>query len=179
MSATLACISWNEPIGLAELLALANVGQHHVEAGLHDAQRPGRQHRALIVEAAHQHPGPAAERTHDVLGRNLAVLEHQFGGVRAAHAHLVELLGDAEALHALLDQEGGDAAEPAAGVGLGVDHQGVGVRGVGDPELRAVQHIDVAALLGAQARMEMTSEPEPASLIAREPTCSPLISLGR
>jgi hypothetical protein len=40
MSASLPCISWNSPIGLAELLALVQVGQHHVEAGLHDAQRP-------------------------------------------------------------------------------------------------------------------------------------------
>ena len=37
---------------LAELLALVHVGQHHVHAGLHDADRPRRQHRALVVEAA-------------------------------------------------------------------------------------------------------------------------------
>ncbi len=35
-------------------------------------------------------------------------------------------------------------------VGLGVDHAGVGVRAVGDPGLAAVEHVAVAALLGAQ-----------------------------
>jgi hypothetical protein len=39
--------------------------------------------------------------------RHFAIFENQFGGVRAAHAHLVQLLGDAETLHALFDQEGG------------------------------------------------------------------------
>jgi hypothetical protein len=54
-------------------------------------------------------------------------VEHQLAGVAAAHAELVELLRDREALHALLDQEGGDAARAELGLGLGVDHQRVGV----------------------------------------------------
>ena len=53
-------------------------------------------------------------------------------------------------LHALLDQEGGDAARPGIGPGLGVDDQRVGVMAVGDPHLRAVQDIAVALLVGAQ-----------------------------
>ena len=57
---------------------------------------PAGQHRALIVEAAHQHARAAVLRAHDVLFRDLAVLEHQLAGVGAAHAHLVELLGDSE-----------------------------------------------------------------------------------
>lgn len=36
------------------------------------------------------------------------------------------------------------------GIGLGVDHQGVGVGAVGDPHLGAVEHVAVALLVGAQ-----------------------------
>jgi hypothetical protein len=34
MSAILACISWKVPIGFPELLALADIGQDRIEAGL-------------------------------------------------------------------------------------------------------------------------------------------------
>ena len=36
---------------LAELLALVDIGQHHIQAGLHDAERARRQHHAFVVEA--------------------------------------------------------------------------------------------------------------------------------
>ncbi len=39
---------------------------------------------------------------------------------------------------------------PASGVGLGVDDHRVGVAAVGDPHLRAVEHVAVALRLGAQ-----------------------------
>src|SRR5690606_23030492 len=48
------------------------------------------------------------------------------------------------------DDEGGDAPLAGLGVGLGIDHQGVGVGPVGDPHLGAVEHVAVAALFGAQ-----------------------------
>jgi hypothetical protein len=57
------------------------------------------------------------------LARHFDVVEHQLAGVAAAHAQLVELLRDGKALHALLDQEGRDAARAQLGLGLGVDHQ--------------------------------------------------------
>jgi hypothetical protein len=108
---------------LAELLAVVDVGHHVVHHRLHDADGPGGQHRAFVVQPAHQHLGAAVDRAQHVVGRHLDVLEHQLAGVAAAHAQLVELLRDAEALHALLDQEGGDAARAQLGLGLGVDHQ--------------------------------------------------------
>ena len=52
--------------------------------------------------------------------------------------------------HALLDEEGGDAAAPRIGLGLGVDHQHLGVGPVGDPHLGAVE--DVAVALAYRAR---------------------------
>ena len=62
MSAILAWISWNAPIRLAELGALADVGEDDVEAGLHDAELDAGEHGALIVEAAHQHADAAVQR---------------------------------------------------------------------------------------------------------------------
>ena len=44
----------------------------------------------------------------------------------------------------------GDAARTGVQVGLGVDHQGIGVAAVGDPHLAAVQDVAVAFLVGAQ-----------------------------
>src|SRR3546814_18795746 len=73
------------------------------------SERAGGEHRAFVIETAHQHADAAADRPHDVFGRDFAILEHQLGGVGAAHPHLVELLRDREALEPLFDQEGGDA----------------------------------------------------------------------
>ena len=136
--------------GFAELLALAHIGQHYVKARLHDAERPRRQHGAFVVEPAHQHGDAAIEPAHDVFFRNFAILEHQFASVRAAHAHLVELLPRAETLYAALDQKRGDPARASAGIGLCVYNQSIRVRRVGDPELGSVEHIAIAALLRAQ-----------------------------
>ena len=107
-------------------------------------KRPRREHRALVVETAHQHRHAAADRADHVLRRHLAVLEHQLAGVGPPHAELVEFLGRGEAGHALLDEEGGDAAAAGVGVGLGVDHEDLGVRPVGDPHLRPVEHVALA-----------------------------------
>jgi hypothetical protein len=52
----------------------------------------GRQHRALVIEAAHQDATPSPSRAEHVFFRHFAILEHQFGRVGAAHAELVELL---------------------------------------------------------------------------------------
>ena len=63
---------------------------------------------------------------------------------------LSSLVPKRQALEALLDDEGGHAARAGIGLGLGVDDQRVGVAAVGDPHLRAVEHVAVALLLGAQ-----------------------------
>ncbi len=117
---------------------------------LHDAGRAAGEYGALVVQAAHQHAHAGALGAEDVLLRHFAVLEHQLAGVGAAHAQLVQLLVAGEALVVALDDEGGHAARTGVDVGLGVDHVGVGVRAVGDPHLVAVEHVAVAALLGAQ-----------------------------
>ena len=135
---------------LAELLTLMDVGHDDVHGRLHDAERSGRQDGALVVEAAHQHIDALAEGTQHVLLGNLAILENQLAGRRAAHAHLVELLRHLEALAVGLDDEGRDAARAGGGIGLGVDDDHLGVGAVGDPHLRAIQHVAVALLVGTQ-----------------------------
>src|SRR6185437_10234377 len=40
---------------LAELLALANVGQHQIQRRRQEAERAAGQHHALVVAAAHEH----------------------------------------------------------------------------------------------------------------------------
>ena len=80
----------------AELLSLVHIGKHHVERRLHQAERPGGEHRALVVEAGHQHADALPDLAEHVLLRHLAILKDQLAGLRAAHAELVELLGDGE-----------------------------------------------------------------------------------
>ena len=136
--------------GLAELLALVQVRHHRVHARLHDADRSRRQHRTLVVEAAHQHIDAFPLAAEHVFRRHLDILEHQLAGVRAAHAELVELLRLREPLEPTLDQERGDALRPGVHVGLSVDHIGVSIGPVGDPHLVAVEHVAVALPVSAK-----------------------------
>ena len=165
---------------LAELLALVHVGQHHVDAGLHDAERAAGQHRALVVEPAHQHAdavvrprrarSPPAPRNPRTPARRC--------WSRACRACRASARWRSPCMPFSIE-EGGDAARAGVRIGLGVDDQRVGVGAVGDPHLGAVEHVAVAALLGAQSASTTTSEPAPGSLIASAPTCSPEISFGR
>ena len=53
-------------------------------------------------------------------------------------------------LAAALHDEGGDAAGACRRIGLGIDHENVGVRAVRDPHLAPVEHVAVAARLRPQ-----------------------------
>ena len=57
-------------------------------------------------------------------------------------------------LKPVLDQEGGDAAGARVRIGLGIDHQRVGERPVGDPHFRAVENVAVALSVGAGAHRD-------------------------
>jgi hypothetical protein len=96
MSAILPCISW-KCRWAAELLALVDVGHDDVERRLHEAERAGGKHGALVVEAGHQDLDALPRLAEHVVLGHFAVLEDEFAGFRAAHAELVELLGDGEA----------------------------------------------------------------------------------
>ena len=127
-----------------------DIGQHHIHARLHDAERAGGEDDAFVIEAAHQNPPPLAFAAEHVLFRHLAILEHQFRGVGAPHAELVQLRRGREPREPLFDDEGGDALRPRPGISLGVDHQGIGVGAVGDPHFRAVEDIAVPLPVGAK-----------------------------
>ena len=88
--------------------------------------------------------------TEDVVLRHVHVIEEQLAGVRATHAQLVELVAAAKACPFALDDERSDAMGALFQIGLGIDDVGVGVGPVGDPRLAAVEHIVVAAFVGAQ-----------------------------
>src|SRR5690606_35770882 len=45
----------------AELLAVVDVGQHHIQAGLHDPHRSAGQHHPFVVQPAHQYPRTAVD----------------------------------------------------------------------------------------------------------------------
>ena len=122
-----------------------HVGKHGVEAGRHDAERPAGEHRALVVEARHQHLDAPAFPAEDVLRRHFAIAKYQLAGIRSAHAELVELLRGRKPFHAFLDNEGSDGLG-----GFTVDDQDIRVGTVGDPHLVAVEKIVLAARLRPQ-----------------------------
>src|SRR5690606_29492832 len=66
---------------LAELLAVVDIRNDHVHRRLHQAQWTAAEHRALVVEAAHQHLDAFADAAKHVLFRHLDILKHQFAGV--------------------------------------------------------------------------------------------------
>ncbi len=83
----------------------------------------GREHGAFIVEPAHQDARAGADRAHDIGFRDFAILEHEFAGVRAAHAELVEFLCLTE--KPLKPRSTRKAVMPLRArvrIGLGVDH---------------------------------------------------------
>ena len=125
-----------------------HVGDHHVEAGLHEAEGSRREHQALVVEAAHQHPRAFADPAEHVLRRDLAVVEEELAGVRSPHPELVELPRGGEPGESLLDDERGEPPGTRVGVRAGVDHEGVGVRPVRDPHLAAVEEEAVTLAFG-------------------------------
>ena len=136
--------------GPAELAARVQVGQHFIDAGLHDADRPAGEHRAFVIQTGHKNLDAFALLAQHVLDGNRAVLEHQFAGVGAAHAELVQLRRARESGVIALDDKGADAARGRGRVGFGVDHIHVGVGAVGDPHLVAVQDIAIAVALRVQ-----------------------------
>lgn len=75
--------------GPAELLPLMQEWKDEVERGLHDADGPAGEYRALHVEAPHHHVDAAVDLPEDIANRDLAVVEPQGTGVRAAHPQLV------------------------------------------------------------------------------------------
>ena len=101
---------------------------HHIEAGLHDAERPRRQHRALVVEAAHQHVDAACRPRPSTFSAGTSQSSNTSSQVSEPRMpSLSSFCAVEKPLQALLDDEGGDAARAGGGIGLGVDDERVGV----------------------------------------------------
>ena len=57
---------------------------------MHDADTDAGQHDAFVIKAGHQHIDALAFLSEYVFEGNLAILEDQLAGIRAAHSKLVE-----------------------------------------------------------------------------------------
>ena len=126
----------------AEGRAGADIVDRQLDRGLRLAHRHGADHRALVLEVAHDRVKAAPLAAEQVLGGNPALLENELGRVRGAPAVLVESAADTEARRALLDQEHRDRLRGLARrIGLGRDAVEIGMDAIGDEHLRAVQHV--------------------------------------
>jgi hypothetical protein len=65
--------------------------------------------------------------------RDEAVLKHEFAGIGATHAELVQLLVGGKALEALLNDERGDPFTALCWLRLGIDNKCVGSRPIRNP----------------------------------------------
>ena len=130
---------------LAEGDALVGMLDQHIEGALGHAGAPGAHLQATHGEAElHRREAGADLAQHLALG-HAAILEHDLVGALSGQ-HRNRARHD-QALGALVDQEGGDAA-PGAERGVGHRHGDgeVGLGDAADPDLAAVDHPVVAVL---------------------------------
>ena len=131
---------------LAELLAALAVLDRELEKMLARPHGSRREGDASDVEGSERRPESGADlATEDVRLGDLAILEDELAGVRAAQTHLLVDPPDVETLEALLDDESGDATPRAFFTIIrGVDDDDVGDGAVRHPDLAPVQ--DPAAI---------------------------------
>src|SRR5690606_22346853 len=131
---------------LPEALSVTGVSVHDLDAAPGDAEAHGGQPEALELEVPHHAHAGAADLADDVRLGHDTIVEHELGRRRRAHAHLVvNLLAELEARETLLDDDHGERAAWRA-LDARVDEEDVAElrladRTVGDPHLRAVQHV--------------------------------------
>lgn len=120
------------------------------------ARHLGSNANAALVQQADGILVALADLAEQVLARDLDVVEGDDAGAARADAELLLLLGDGEALGALLDHEGGDAAVALARVDVGEYDEEVGLDRVGDPHLATGDA--VAAAVGGLRRARRERE---------------------
>jgi len=106
-----------------------------VEQPLGAAHRARPQAQPAVVQHVHGDLEALAPLAEHVLGRDAHPVEVQLAQVVAAQAHRVEAVAGLEALHALLDDEGGVLVL----AGLGERHQHARLAAVADVVLHAVK----------------------------------------
>ena len=126
--------------GLAEHLALAGV----VDGGVDDAvaahQGAGAGPQPLLLELLHLVDEALARLADRVAHRHLHLVEEGLHGVRGAHAELVQLLHDRQALGLHRHHDQRLVLVDLALAGVGEQAHPVGLRAVGRPHLAAVDH---------------------------------------
>ena len=145
-------MSWKRPIGWPNCVALVNVRDHQIEAGLHHADRARRQApraRNRDPDIRTLTPLPSAPSTFSAgtsqsANTSSPVSEPRMPSLSSFGA-VEKPLKPFSTINAVMPRE------PAVGIGLGVDHDRLGQRTVGDPHLRTVEHIAIAAPGGARA----------------------------
>ncbi|MNT00167.1 hypothetical protein D3C72_1345900 [compost metagenome] len=132
----------------AELLALQRVVDRQVQRALRRANRAHGHVQAAEVQADQDLAQPLAFLAEQVGGGHLGVFEREGGRAGAAREHGFHRCG-AVRRHVALHQEQRQLA--VAGLAEGARHHDaeVGEHAVGDPQLAAVEHVAVAALVGA------------------------------
>src|SRR5215467_2989598 len=125
--------------GLAELLALAGVGDGVVERTTRQTNHLGADGDAALVERLDSNLVALAHFTHYVLARHAAIVEDQLARGRRPETQLVLLVAHLEAGKGALDEERRDATIALAGIGVGEEQKQPGFGCVGDPELAAVE----------------------------------------
>ena len=128
----------------------ALLGELHrlVEGALRAGLGGQRDRQTLLGQLVHQVGEALALFAQTVGDRDAHVLEEQLGGVGGVLADLVEVAPAGEAVAVGLDQDQRDALGALRRVGLGHDHDHVGVLAVGDVGLLAADDVVVAVLLG-------------------------------
>jgi hypothetical protein len=96
--------------GTAELDALLGVFHRRVKGSLGDAQSLGRDADAPAVQSGHGDLEALALLAQEIFLRDLHVVEDELAGGGGTDAHLVVVVAEGEALPALFENEGGDAA---------------------------------------------------------------------
>ncbi len=144
---------------LPKVLPLVGVLHRRLQARPDDADRAGGDREPALVERVHRDLEALALCADQVLGRHLHVREEELAGRARPDAQLVLDLAGLDALPRALDDERRDAAVGGVGVGLGEDELVVGLGGVRDPVLLAVQQIGAVGLAdrGGQHRRHVGS----------------------
>ena len=127
-----------------ELFTLFGVFYGFVHSSLCYAESLSRYAYASAVEGLHRNGKTLALLSEQVLFRYTAVFEDKLCRRRAAYTHLLLFLADREAGRTLLDDEGRYAFVAKRLVGHRKNNVYVGIYGIGDENLVAVEHVLVA-----------------------------------
>ena len=134
----------------AEGFALASVLDALVQGASLQATSGGRHARAAVIKYLHRDIEALPDLADYILFRRLNIFEYDLGCVRRALTQLVEFLAHAEARAFAIDDKAGHATMPRGDIGLGEYGIEMGVAGVSNEGLAAVDDVSGAFLVRAR-----------------------------